>query len=113
MSSDYPALIAAGAVWLAEAGETPVGVLVLHERADHLLIENIAVSPSAQGRGVGQRLLALAEDEALTRGLAQIRLYTNEAMTENVTYYPRHGYVETHRAVGDGFRRVYHTRTLR
>jgi hypothetical protein len=28
-------------------------------------------------------------------------------MTENLTYYPRHGYTETHRAEQDGFRRVF------
>lgn len=112
MSADYPALISAGAVWVAEAEGTPVGVLVLHERPDHLVIENIAVCPAAQGRGIGRRLLALADDEARTRGLARIGLYTNEAMTENLAYYPRHGYVETHRAVEHGFRRVYFTRKL-
>lgn len=38
---------------------------------------------------------------------AEIRLYTNEAMTENLSYYPRHGYTETHRGEQDGFRRVF------
>jgi hypothetical protein len=28
-------------------------------------------------------------------------------MTENLAYYARHGYVETHRAEHDGFRRVF------
>ena len=32
---------------------------------------------------------------------------TNEAMTENLAYYARHGYVETHRAEQDGFQRVF------
>lgn len=29
------------------------------------------------------------------------------AMAGNLAYYPRRGYVETHRAVHDGFRRVF------
>jgi hypothetical protein len=37
----------------------------------------------------------------------EIRLYTNEAMTENLAYYIRHGYAETHRAGQDGFHRVF------
>ena len=85
-------------------------MLVVHP--DHLLLENIAVLPSAQRRGVGARLLALAEDEARARGLGEIRLYTNEAMTENLAYYPRHGYAETRRAEQDGFRRVFFTKHL-
>jgi len=52
-------------------------------------------------------LLDLAEQHARRLRLSEIRLYTNEAMTENVAYYARHGYVETHRAEQDGFRRVF------
>jgi hypothetical protein len=41
-----------------------------------------------------------------------LRLYTNEAMTENLTYYPHHGFIETHRATQDGYRRVFFRRSL-
>ena len=41
-----------------------------------------------------------------------MRLYTNEAMTENLSFYPRHGYRETGRAVQDGFRRVFFSKTV-
>ena len=51
--------------------------------------------------------LALAEEHARGLGLAEVRLYTNEAMTENIAYYTRHGYGETHRQEQDGFRRVF------
>jgi len=33
-------------------------------------------------------------------------------MTENLIYYPRHGYVESHRAEHDGFRRVFFRKRL-
>ncbi|WP_229837150.1 hypothetical protein, partial [Dactylosporangium sucinum] len=36
-----------------------------------------------------------------------MRLYTNEAMTEDLAYYSRRRYVETHRAEQDGLRRVF------
>jgi hypothetical protein len=45
-------------------------------------------------------------------GLSEIRLYTNEAMTENLAYYPRNGYTETQRAQQDGFSRVYFRKCL-
>ena len=67
----------------------------------------MAVLPAAQGRGIGTRLLALADDRACSLRLPEIRLYTNEAMTENLAYYPRHGYSETHRAQQDGYHRVF------
>jgi len=60
--------------------------------ADHLLIENIAVSPAYQGRGLGRRLVAHAEELALSRGRAEVRLYTNKMFTENVGLYEKLGY---------------------
>src|SRR5262249_39060237 len=77
-----------------------------------LLLGTAAVRPSARGRGIGARLLAFAEDQARALGRDEIRLYTNEAMTENLAYYPRHGYTETHRAEQDGFRRVFFRKRL-
>lgn len=112
MTADYAEAIGAGTLWVAEDGSRIVGLLVLRPESDHLLLDNVAVHPDAQGRGVGRRLLKLAEERARADGYSEIRLYTNEAMTENLAYYPRHGYVETHRAVGDGFRRVYFRKSL-
>lgn len=112
MTADYAQAVRSGLTWVAEADGDIVGLLVLVARPDHLLLENVAVLPSAQRRGVGARLLALAEDQARARGLDEIRLYTNEAMTENLAYYARHGYAETHRAEQDGFRRVFFAKRL-
>lgn len=70
------------------------------------------MSPEAQGLGVGKLLLDLADERARRAGLSGLRLYTNAAMTENLAYYPRHGYRETHRGTEDGFERVYFTKIL-
>ena len=112
MTADYAAAVRSGLTWVAVRDGEVVGLLVLVAHPDHLLLENVAVLPSAQGAGVGARLLALAEDEARARGLREIRLYTNEAMTENLAYYPRRGYAETHRAAVDGFQRVFFTKQV-
>jgi GNAT superfamily N-acetyltransferase len=112
MAADYAGAIDRGEVWVAVDDGAIAGLLVLVPAPDHLLLENVAVRPAAQGTGIGARLLALAEDRAAGLGLAEIRLYTNVAMTENLAYYPRHGYVETHRAEGGGFSRVYFTKHL-
>jgi len=112
MTADYDAAVRDGQVWVATQQDEVVGLLVLIARPDHLLLENIAVLPSAQKRGIGARLLGLAEDQARQLHLGQIRLCTNEAMTENLAYYPRHGYIETHRAEQDGFRRVFFVKDL-
>jgi GNAT superfamily N-acetyltransferase len=107
MTADYASLIAAGAVTLLELDGEPAGVLVLHPRGDHLLVENVAVAPAYQGRGLGRRLLEHAETEARGRGLGELRLYTNRAMAENLAMYPALGYRETGRSHEDGFARVH------
>lgn len=112
MTADYSEAVQSGQAWVAEADGQVLGLIVLVVNRGYLLVENIAVQPSAQRRGIGARLLALAEDEARANGLGEIRLYTNEGMTENLAYYPRHGYRETRRAEEHGFRRVFFSKTL-
>lgn len=112
MQADYAALVEARTAWVAEQANLVVGLLVLEVRSDHLLLDNIAVSPNARSTGIGRQLLGFAEDYARQQGLDEIRLYTNEAMTENLDYYPRHGYTETHRAIDHGYRRVFFAKRL-
>jgi ribosomal protein S18 acetylase RimI-like enzyme len=111
MTADYAQAVRSGHAWVAADHEV-VGFVILIPQPGYLLLENVAVLPAAQGRGFGARLLALAEDEAHRLGLGEIRLYTNEAMTENLAYYQRHGYIETGRGEEDGFRRVFFRKRL-
>lgn len=112
MAADYAGAVERGEVWVAVCDQVIAGLLVLVPSPGHLLLENIAVDPSYQGLGIGAGLLAVADEQAALAGLAEIRLYTNAAMTENIAYYPRHGYVETHRARSDEFDRVYFSKRL-
>lgn len=61
-------------------------------RLDHLLIENVAVAPAFQGRGLGRMLMAHAEDIAASLGFSELRLYTNKAFARNVEWYRGLGY---------------------
>jgi GNAT superfamily N-acetyltransferase len=112
MTTDYAGEVRAGHAWIAEDSGQAVGIVVLIPQADHLLVENIAVRPAAQGSGVGRRLLAVAEEQARCLGYDEVRLYTHETMTENIAYYPRRGYTETHRGGQDGYRRVFFRKRL-
>jgi GNAT superfamily N-acetyltransferase len=112
MTADYAAIVAEGHAWVAEEDSAIVGLLVLVPAVGHLLLENVAVHPEAQGRGIGAMLLSCAESRALELGFREIRLFTNQAMTENLAYYPRHGYVETHRTEQAGFQRAFFTKIL-
>ena len=112
MLDDYRALIDKGHVYVLSDGGRISGILVLIPEEHAMLLDNVAVSPHAQGRGHGRALIAFAERMARERGLRAIRLYTNEAMTENVALYARLGFVETHRREEEGFRRVYMAKLL-
>lgn len=112
MLDDYGARIAAGQAWVLEEDGAMVGALILEDDAGTLLLYNIAVSPDAQGKGVGRRLIAFTEAEARRRGYALLRLYTNEKMVENVAMYPRLGFTETHRGSEAGHPRVYFEKRL-
>jgi predicted N-acetyltransferase YhbS len=107
MSADYAALVAEDAVTVAVAGGTVIGVLVLKPEPEALLLENVAVAPGAQGRGVGRALVAFAEQRARELGFATVRLYTNVRMVENLSFYPALGYVEVDRRREHGFDRVF------
>jgi len=78
MLTDYAVAVREHQVWLIEIDGQVVGVLELDPRDDHLWVENVAVAPSHQGRGLGRLLLALAETEARRQRRSEIRLLTNE-----------------------------------
>jgi ribosomal protein S18 acetylase RimI-like enzyme len=112
MTADYAQAVRSRQAWVAVEGGEVIGFAILIAQPGYLLLDNIAVRPDMQDRGIGTRLLDLAEDHARSLHLGEIRLYTNEAITENLSYYPRHGYAETHRTEQDGFRRVYFRKPL-
>jgi ribosomal protein S18 acetylase RimI-like enzyme len=112
MSDDYSALIGKRCVYVLSGENEPVGMLVLLAEDGAMLLDNVAVHPDMQGRGYGRALIAFAERLAIERGFKAIRLYTNEAMIENIRLYQRLGFAETHRAEEKGFRRVYMTKPL-
>ena len=112
MLDDYPARVAQGVVHVLESQDEVQGVIVLIPEPACMLLDNVAVAPLAQGKGYGRALMQWAESVARQAGLGQIRLYTQEMMTENIAIYRRYGYVETHRAQEIGLNRVFMKKTL-
>ena len=113
MDAGYAALIAARHAWVACDGDGAVqGYTTFWQSGDHLYLDAIAVLPRAAGLGVGRALMTQAEAVARTLGLPEIRLYTNAAMTENLTLYPYLGFNQTDRRIDDGFDRVFFAKRL-
>src|ERR1700726_3283666 len=93
--------------YIARMGKPPGPML-----EDYAARVNIAVSPNHQGLGLGRRLLAFAETEALRRGYREIRLYTHQTMVENQRLYASIGYQETGRGTEAGYERVFMRKPL-
>lgn len=107
MRADYAAEIAAARVVLVVLDGKTCGYLVAWPEVDAYFIDNIAIDPTEQKKGLGRRLIEYATVQAKALNLPALRLYTNEQMTENLAMYVRMGFVETHRAVENGYRRVF------
>jgi GNAT superfamily N-acetyltransferase len=107
MEVDYGEALARADVFVSVVDETVVGLSVLASQSDHLLIENVAVSPNHQGCGFGGALLAHAEEWARRLGHRQLRLYTHESMVENIALYEGLGYREERRAPRHGATLVF------
>ncbi len=67
MTADYEAALRDHRIDLLYADGTFAGLIETIPGADHLLIENVAVSPAFQDRGLGRRLVAHAEALAAAR----------------------------------------------
>ena len=113
MQDDYAEVVRRHRVFIAEMSGAPAGVLVLMRTPRGILLDNIAVHPEHQRRGIGRRLLALAESETRALGYSQLELYTHERMAENIAFYRRAGYAETARRRERGYERVYMRKALR
>jgi GNAT superfamily N-acetyltransferase len=92
MTADYAAAVRHHRIDLLHLDGRLAALIEMIPGPDHLLIENVAVAPAYQGRGLGRWLLAHAEALAASLGHAEIRLYTNGLFAENLRLYRRLGY---------------------
>ncbi|SDR53036.1 Acetyltransferase (GNAT) family protein [Rhizobiales bacterium GAS113] len=93
MTADYERAVQEHQIDILYIDGRMLGLIETMLRSDHLWIENIAVKPDSQGKGLGRQLLAHAERKAAEAGCAEIRLQTNAAFETNVALYERVGYL--------------------
>src|SRR5689334_19179502 len=73
MLDDYERRQRDAQLYLAAIGAETVGIAVLVRAPDHLELNNVAVHPRWQGRGIGRALIAFAEETARTQGVPELR----------------------------------------
>jgi GNAT superfamily N-acetyltransferase len=84
-----------GRVWLAFDGDEAVGTVtaLADDRGYGVYIRSMAVTPKAQGRGVGQKLLDALEQDARDRGETHLRLYTTFVLPAAQPLYEKNGFL--------------------
>ena len=92
MTADYAEAVRKHRIDLLYLDDTLAALIEMITEADHLLIENVAVAPAFQGRGLGRKLMAHADQVAASLGHPEVRLYTNRQFVGNVRLYQRLGY---------------------
>jgi ribosomal protein S18 acetylase RimI-like enzyme len=92
MTADYEAAVRNHRFDLLYIDGTLAALIETIVEPNHLLVENVAVSPVFQGRGLGRKLMAHAETLARAAGFSELRLYTNQRFAENVALYRKLGY---------------------
>jgi ribosomal protein S18 acetylase RimI-like enzyme len=112
MVADFAASIEDGQLYIFEVDGQLGGFVVCYTKSDHVHLENVAVSPAFQQRGIGKKLIEFVEQQARAGGLSRVELYTNAKMIENLGLYPRLGYQQFDRRIEEGFDRVYFKKEL-
>lgn len=92
MGADYAAAVRDHRFDLLFLDGVLAGLVETIDEGDGLLVENLAVSPEFQRRGLGAQLMAHAEALARSLGHRRIRLFTNQRFAENIALYRRLGY---------------------
>ena len=69
--------------------------VLLIEKERELYLGMLTVSPELQNSGIGKKLLYEAETHAKALGLTTIVMTVISAREELITWYKRHGYVDT------------------
>ncbi len=112
MVADFQKLIKQRYMYVFIYNGEVAGFVVFYPSGDHMHLENIAISPELQGKGIGLQLIEFVEQQSRAQDFQAVELYTNEKMTENLNWYPSIGYQEKDRHEEDGFSRVYFRKIL-
>ncbi|NTJ66394.1 GNAT family N-acetyltransferase [Agrobacterium rhizogenes] len=92
--------------YIALDGERLVGCIFCRPEAESLYVGKLAVLPAAQGKGIGKRLLVLAEARARDLGLKDLRLETRIELIDNHATFAAWGFRKTAENRHAGFDRT-------
>ncbi|TMI91397.1 MAG: GNAT family N-acetyltransferase [Bacteroidetes bacterium] len=71
------------------------GCVLLNKKDNRIYLGMFSVSPSAQGKGIGKKLLAAADDYAKENNCFSIYMTVITVRKELIAWYERNGYTKT------------------
>ena len=83
---------AEGPIWIAELDGEAVGTVSGLAEAERFYIRSMAIKPSAQRVGVGQKLLDALESYAREHGFEKLYLYTTYVLPGAKRLYEKNGF---------------------
>lgn len=93
--------------YIARENNVLVGCIFCRPEPPHCLyVGKLAISENMQGRGLGRKLLAHAEHEAVLRGLPALRLETRIELTDNHATFERWGFTKSADKSHPGYDRI-------
>ncbi|RYE62702.1 MAG: GNAT family N-acetyltransferase [Oxalobacteraceae bacterium] len=92
--------------FVAEEDGKLAGCVFLKPEHGCLYVGKLAISPAFQNRGLGRRLLSVAEDIARQHGLPALRLETRIELTSNHATFEKWGFVRTAENAHAGYART-------
>ncbi len=82
-----------GRVWLAERDKDLVGCVAIAEREQNTgQLRWVLVDPAMRGFGLGYKLVTLALDHCVERGLTSVYLETTDGLPESMQLYEKLGF---------------------
>lgn len=81
-----------GPIWLAEIDGKPVGTVSGLPEGERFYIRSMAIVPTAQRKGVGQKLLETLEKYANENGFGRLYLYTTYVLPGAKRLYEKNGF---------------------
>jgi len=77
---------------LVRVDGAPAGAVLFEVAGEALVLRRVSVDPRYQGRGVASAMVGCAEEVAVRRGLARVRLVARVELPDTVEFWRRRGY---------------------
>jgi len=107
MYADYAEELRKGHLFVLSQSGAILGFAVFCVDNDEIFIDNLAIRPEHQSKGVGALFLRALENWGRDKLIYRVRLFTHALMHENVSNYQVSGFQIYARIMEKGFDRVY------